>query len=175
MLTQLGTMLRRIVGDHAHRTRHTNTYVFETFALPRPADLLSAAVATLQRSIAQRDALLDATDVALRLDWTHLEPIHDMIQRAQAASSVQRAETALSGEAPDQSPCYFVTCVNFAPTQYQHLDVIARSAMDTLCTDSLHTPCTSTQLMACPNVNIVASNTLRGVAFETTSNVDARP
>jgi hypothetical protein len=69
----------------------------------------------------------------------------------------------------------FVTCVNFAPTQYQHLDVIARSAMDTLCTDSLHTPCTSTQLMACPNVNIVASNTLRGVALETTSNVDARP
>jgi len=113
MLTQLGTMLRRIVGDHAHRTRHTNTYVFETFALPRPADLLSAAVATLQRSIAQRDALLDATDVALRLDWTHLEPIHDMIQRAQAASSVQRAETALSGEAPDQSPCYFCNMCQF--------------------------------------------------------------
>jgi hypothetical protein len=107
MLTQISTMLRRIVGDHAHRTGNTNAQVFETFDLPRPADLLTTAVETLQRSIAQRELMLDQADVALQLDWSHLEPIHANIMQAQAAHSLHRVETVLSGEAPDLSPCHF--------------------------------------------------------------------
>ena len=113
MFTQIGTMLRRIAGDHAHRTRHNNAYVFEKFALPRPADLLSAAVDTLKQSVAQRDAQLEATDVALQLDWTHLEHIHVMIHKAQAAFFAQRAETADTDQALDQSPCYFCNMCHF--------------------------------------------------------------
>ena len=113
MLTQLSTMLRRIVGDHAHRTGNTNVQVFETFNLPRPADILTTAVATLQRSLAQRELMLDTTDVALQLDWKHLEPMHASIMQAQAAHSLHRVETALSGEAPDFSPCHFCNMCDF--------------------------------------------------------------
>ena len=113
MLTQLGTMLRRIVGDHAHCTGHTNIQVFERFDLPRPADLLTAAAATLQRSITQRELTLGPTDIAMQLDWSHLDTVSGAITQAQAAQSLQRAETAFSGARLDNSDCYFCTVCSF--------------------------------------------------------------
>ncbi|CAL1163812.1 unnamed protein product [Cladocopium goreaui] len=113
MLTQLGIMLRRIVGDHAHHTRHTNFQVFETFDLPRPTDLLTAAVETLQRSIAQRDLSLGPADIALKLDWSHLDTVIGTITQAQAAQSLQRAETAFSGAGADPPKCFFCNICSF--------------------------------------------------------------
>lgn len=113
MLTQICTMLRRIVGDHAHHTGHTNFEVFESFALPRPADILLEAIATLQRSHAQRLLSLANDDAVLKLDWSHLSQIQEQIVHAQAVHSLHRVETALSGEAADHNPCHFCNLCDF--------------------------------------------------------------
>ena len=98
LMVQIGKMLRLIVRDHPHHTGNTNTQVFSAFALPTPDVLLTRAVATLQQSVAQRLLAVPAHDLALQLDWLHLQHIPCIIAVSQVSLTHQRIETALSAE-----------------------------------------------------------------------------
>ena len=86
-MTQIIKMLRLIVRDHPHHTGHSDAYVFQTFPLPSPVDVLTAAVKSLQQSVAQRQLHCSQEDVAVSIDWTHLTQIPALIAASQAALS----------------------------------------------------------------------------------------
>ncbi|CAL1156661.1 unnamed protein product [Cladocopium goreaui] len=113
MLVQLGKMLRSIAGDHAFHTGNTNAQVFHSSALPNPADLLIAAVDTLQRSITQRIPTLQEDDCAKLLNWDLLPTYAPMILMAQADHANRCAETALSGVVTGDNSLYQCALCNF--------------------------------------------------------------
>ena len=112
-MTQITKMLRLIVRDHPHHTGHSDAYVFQTFPLPSPVDVLTAAVKSLQQSVAQRQLQCSQEDVAVSIDWTHLTQIPALIAASQAALSLQRAETALSGEVLCSESLYTCTMCTY--------------------------------------------------------------
>ena len=151
MLTQIGIMIRSIVRDHAHHTGNSNEQVFNTFSVPHPTALLTAAVTTLQRSIAQRNLLIASDDITHSLSWDHLESIHVTIAHAQAALSRHHIETALSVEVPGHDALYACQlcgfCTNHVSAFRRHSTAVHKipmyrrfdHAMHSYCTDGLPT------------------------------------
>ena len=113
LLTQITKMLRLIVQDHPHHTGNSNAFVFQQYPIPSPADVLTAAVKSLQQSVAQRQLTWREDAVATCLDWTHLNQFPHLIATSQAALSLQRVETALSGEVHCSEPMYTCTLCAF--------------------------------------------------------------
>ena len=149
MITQIGLMLRTIVRDHPHHTGNSHEQVFSAFALPRPAALLTAAVDSFQRSLTQRESLLQADDLARTLNWDHLALIRTQIAEVQADLARRRVETALSGEVQGSELqyhcrlCSFCTdhvsafrrhcTVEHGTQMYRHFNI----SMHEYCTDGL--------------------------------------
>ena len=106
MLVQLGKMTRLIARDHAHHTGHTNDFVFQHYSLLRPADVLITAADSLLQSVAQRQLIIQTSDIARNVNWHHLLALRQMIDTAQATLLTLRAETALSGEVPGTDFAY---------------------------------------------------------------------
>ena len=112
LLIQITKMLRLIVHDHPHHTGNSNAFVFQQYPIPSPADVLTAAVKSLLQSVAQRQLTWRPDTVANSLDWTPLAQFPQLIATTQAAISLHRVETALSGEVHFNGPLY--TCTQCA-------------------------------------------------------------
>ncbi|CAL1169641.1 unnamed protein product [Cladocopium goreaui] len=83
---------------------HTNDFVFQHYSLLRPADVLITAADSLLQSVAQRQLIMQTSDIARNVNWHHLLALRQMIDTAQATLLTLRAETALSGEAIQLGP-----------------------------------------------------------------------
>ena len=81
--------LRKVAGDHAFLTHRTNHQALAFHRFPRPVQLLSATARGLQRTVEQRSVELQPDDLALTIDWTHLDVICDMLHSVQAADTLE--------------------------------------------------------------------------------------
>eukprot|EP00435_Cladocopium_sp_Y103_P017051 s3272_g4.t1 len=110
-LTQLTIMLRQRAHDHAYLTRRNNVQAFQHHHIPSPIELLRETAAGLLRSITHRQPLLKSHDIALNIDWTHLQPLLQQLDNWQAPSSLEH--TLQSQEAWWSTPFFQCALCDF--------------------------------------------------------------
>ena len=115
-MTSLTIMLRKLIGDHAYLTGHSNRQALEIFHLPSPARLLHGAADSLWQSVTQRSEQLASNDILHQISWESLQTVLDRLDLVQASESLESSWTVAT-EVPELEACYSCSLCNFVTTQ----------------------------------------------------------
>lgn len=111
-------MMRRVLHDHAYRTRNTHSEVFEAHGIDLPLQILANYVHGFWRRLQRRALALQSNDFLHQVNWTHLPEMLRLIHCV-AASTVE-APIAASEHAPVRTQAtYSCPCCDF------HTDLVA--------------------------------------------------
>ena len=117
--TQMTIMLRKLMHDHSYLTRRTNHHVFALHKLSTPAQLLHGTAAGLWRTLYDRGAALTEHDLARQIDWTHLPPLVNLLERLQATETLEQTWPSL-GEACYNVPFFQCSQCDFCTDTASH-------------------------------------------------------
>ena len=105
-------MMRKVLHDHAYRTRNTHQAVFLAHGLDLPLHLLAKHVTGFWQRLQRHAQTLHSTDFLHQVNWTHLPEMLRLI-KCVADSSVE-ASIAVSELAPVQTKAtYSCPCCDF--------------------------------------------------------------
>ena len=76
---QFHKMIRKLIGDHAYVTGHSNLHALQQYGIPEPLTLLWQSAHNLLRSVTERCHHAASHDIILQQDWTHLTDLCNMI------------------------------------------------------------------------------------------------
>ena len=96
--TMITKMMRKILQDHAYKTKHSNHHVFTEHGLDSPHLMLWHCGDRLLQSVSQRCLVLRPQDLVLTLDWSHLLDLQQQLMAHHLSGSFRSGLPTPSSE-----------------------------------------------------------------------------